>query len=79
MLLLKAVWAKLNAWRRYREAVRELSQLSDHELCNIGIDRGDVETIARRPAPRKPANRSQMAGKPKRQQHDHARGDWPLS
>ena len=46
---LKTVSEKLNAWRRYRAAVRELSQLSDHELSDIGIGRGDIEYVARRP------------------------------
>ena len=46
---LRTVSEKLNAWRRYREAVSELSQLSDHELSDIGICRGDIEDIARRP------------------------------
>ena len=45
---LKTISAKLSAWRRYREAVRELSQLSDRELNDIGIRRGDIEYIVRR-------------------------------
>jgi uncharacterized protein YjiS (DUF1127 family) len=45
---LKTISDKLNAWRRYREAVRELSQLSDRELNDIGIRRGDIEDIVRR-------------------------------
>lgn len=49
VISLKAVSEKLNAWRRYREAVRELSQLSDHDLSDIGIGRGQIENIARRP------------------------------
>jgi uncharacterized protein YjiS (DUF1127 family) len=48
MIPFKTISEKLNAWRRYREAVRELSQLSDHELSDIGIRRGDIEDIARR-------------------------------
>jgi uncharacterized protein YjiS (DUF1127 family) len=40
---------KLNAWCRYRDAVRELSQFSDHELCDIGIRRCDM----RRTGPRR--------------------------
>ena len=47
MLDLKTIPEKLNAWRRYREAVRELTQLSDRELADIGIRRGDIEAIAR--------------------------------
>jgi uncharacterized protein YjiS (DUF1127 family) len=35
------------AWRRYRGAIRELSGLSDRDLSEIGIQRGDIETIAR--------------------------------
>jgi uncharacterized protein YjiS (DUF1127 family) len=44
----KTISEKLNAWRRYREAVRELSQLSDRELTDIGIRRGEIEDIVRR-------------------------------
>ncbi len=48
MTTLKSISEKLNAWWRYREAVRELSQLSDRELDDIGIRRGDIEFIVRR-------------------------------
>ncbi len=47
MTPLKTITEKLNAWLRYREAVRELSQLSDRELNDIGIRRGDIEFIVR--------------------------------
>jgi uncharacterized protein YjiS (DUF1127 family) len=47
MTNLKTISEKLAAWRRYREAVRELSQLSDRELSDIGIRRGDIENIVR--------------------------------
>jgi uncharacterized protein YjiS (DUF1127 family) len=49
VISLKTISEKLNAWRRYRAAVRELSQLSDHDLSDIGIGRGQIENIARRP------------------------------
>ena len=49
MISLKMISEKLNARRRYREAVTELSKLSDHELSDIGISRGDIEYVARRP------------------------------
>jgi uncharacterized protein YjiS (DUF1127 family) len=52
---LKTISEKLNAWRRYRDAVRELSQLSDRELNDIGIRRGDIEDIVRRSVASKPA------------------------
>jgi uncharacterized protein YjiS (DUF1127 family) len=44
---LKTISEKLAAWRRYREAVRELSQLSDRELDDIGIRRGHIESVVR--------------------------------
>lgn len=48
MASLKTISEKLAEWRRYREAVRELSQLSDRELDDIGIRRGDIEYVVRR-------------------------------
>ena len=48
MTALKTISEKLNAWRRYRDAVRELSQLTDRELTDIGIRRGDIEFVVRR-------------------------------
>jgi len=53
MITLKMISKKFSAWRRYRDAVRELSQFSDHELCDIGIRRCDIEDIVRRPFARK--------------------------
>ena len=47
MAISKTISEKLAAWRRYRDAVRELSQLSDRELSDIGIRRGDIEIIVR--------------------------------
>ena len=49
MLSLKTILEKLNARRRYREAVSEFSKLSDHELSDIGISRSDIEYVVRRP------------------------------
>jgi uncharacterized protein YjiS (DUF1127 family) len=49
MISLKMISEKLNARRRYRVALTELSKLSDHELSDIGISRGDIEYVARRP------------------------------
>jgi uncharacterized protein YjiS (DUF1127 family) len=48
MTTLKTISERLAAWRRYRDAVRELSQLTDRELCDIGIRRSDIEHIVRR-------------------------------
>ncbi|HME85417.1 MAG TPA: DUF1127 domain-containing protein [Roseiarcus sp.] len=48
MTTFKTISEKLASWRRYREAVRELSQLTDRELDDIGVRRGDIEFIVRR-------------------------------
>ena len=37
-------------WRRYRQTVNELSRMSDHELRDIGVLRGEIGLIARRVA-----------------------------
>jgi uncharacterized protein YjiS (DUF1127 family) len=39
--------AKLRAYLKYRETVRELSRLSDRELADIGIARGEIDELAR--------------------------------
>lgn len=36
----------VNAWRRAETVRRELSQLSDRELADIGINRSDIDRIA---------------------------------
>jgi uncharacterized protein YjiS (DUF1127 family) len=35
---------------RYRASVRALSQLSERELADIGIDRGGIDAAAKRAA-----------------------------
>jgi uncharacterized protein YjiS (DUF1127 family) len=35
------------SWKRYERAVQELSRLSDRELADIGITRGDIHRIAK--------------------------------
>jgi uncharacterized protein YjiS (DUF1127 family) len=47
MTSIKTVTGKFQAWRRYREAVRELSAMSDHELTDIGVCRRDIVSIVR--------------------------------
>ena len=37
----------LNNWRKYRQAVSELGRMSNRELYDLGIDRGDIRTVAR--------------------------------
>jgi uncharacterized protein YjiS (DUF1127 family) len=35
-------------WRRYRETVSELNRLSNRELSDLGIARGDINFVARK-------------------------------
>src|SRR6185436_20824772 len=41
------ILAKVQAYFRYRETVRELSLLSDRELTDLGIARIQIDSIAR--------------------------------
>jgi uncharacterized protein YjiS (DUF1127 family) len=36
----------LQAWRRYNSSLRELYQLGDRELADIGISRSDIPRVA---------------------------------
>jgi uncharacterized protein YjiS (DUF1127 family) len=44
------ILAKVQAYFRYRETVRELSLLSDRELTDLGIARVQIDSIARQGA-----------------------------
>jgi uncharacterized protein YjiS (DUF1127 family) len=44
------ILAKVQAYLRYRETVRELSLLSNRELDDLGISRFQIESIARQTA-----------------------------
>jgi len=35
------------AWRRYRMTVSQLNRMSDHELRDIGVERGNIPFVAR--------------------------------
>ena len=36
----------IQAWKRYNSSLRELSQLGDRELADIGISRSDIPRVA---------------------------------
>jgi uncharacterized protein YjiS (DUF1127 family) len=42
-----SIYNRYRRWRRYRETVRELQNLSSHELKDLGIHRGDIGRLAR--------------------------------
>ena len=35
-------------WRQYRNTVSELSRLSNRELADLGINRGEIHAVARK-------------------------------
>jgi uncharacterized protein YjiS (DUF1127 family) len=37
----------LNNWRKYRQTVTELGRMTNRELNDLGIDRGDIRSVAR--------------------------------
>ncbi|MBC7946177.1 MAG: DUF1127 domain-containing protein [Burkholderiales bacterium] len=58
---IRRLFQKLTVWsqerRAYRQAVFELSELSDRDLADIGIARCDIEAIALQTAKAKTAGR----------------------
>lgn len=48
--LIRRLGARLEEHARYRRTRDELSALSDRELDDIGLARGDIERVARRSA-----------------------------
>ena len=46
-MFVSVVLSKIRAYLRYRETVTELSRLSDRELDDLGINRFEIESIAR--------------------------------
>jgi uncharacterized protein YjiS (DUF1127 family) len=44
--MLVAILNFLRAWRRYNASLKELYQLGDRELADIGITRSDIPRIA---------------------------------
>ena len=45
--LLKNFLQKLRNYGKYRQSLRELNQLTDRELNDIGIGRGDIYRVAK--------------------------------
>ena len=46
-MTLSLILSKVRAYLRYRDSVRELARLSDRELSDIGLSRGDILQAAR--------------------------------
>jgi len=45
-MLLSQILRFLRQWRRYNSNLRELNQLGDRELADIGISRSDIPRVA---------------------------------
>lgn len=45
--MLNNVVRKYQSWKRYRTTLGELAQLTDRELQDLGINRGDIHRCAR--------------------------------
>ena len=38
-------WNYLKTWRYHRQVIKELNQLSDQQLKDMGINRGDIDRL----------------------------------
>lgn len=47
-MIVSYILSKIRAWLRYRETVRELSQLSDRELSDVGLSRWQIPYVAKK-------------------------------
>ncbi len=45
--MINLIKGKVAAWRAYRDAMFELSQLKEHELQDLGLTRADIPFVAR--------------------------------
>ncbi|MGL5363146.1 MAG: DUF1127 domain-containing protein [Bosea sp. (in: a-proteobacteria)] len=46
-MIVTMIIAKIRNYLRYRETVRELARLSDRELNDLGVNRSEIEFIAK--------------------------------
>ncbi|WP_342362023.1 DUF1127 domain-containing protein [Terrarubrum flagellatum] len=49
-MLLATIIRRINEWATYRRYLRELAELSDRALADVGIDRANIKAIAWRNA-----------------------------
>lgn len=45
MNIFKRYYYYLKTWRQHRKVIKQLNQLTDHELKDIGINRGDIDRL----------------------------------
>ena len=49
-MIVSHVIDRVRAYLRYRASIRALSALSERELADIGLNRGEIETVAKHAA-----------------------------
>lgn len=47
-MLIAYLLERYRAWLRYRQTLNELRRLSERELADVGLNRYDIDTTARR-------------------------------
>ncbi|MBM3636923.1 MAG: DUF1127 domain-containing protein [Alphaproteobacteria bacterium] len=50
MLTISTLKTQLRRWARVRRTIHELSQLTDRDLADLGISRGEIRFIAKKHA-----------------------------
>jgi uncharacterized protein YjiS (DUF1127 family) len=45
MNIFKRYYYYLCTWRQHRKVIKQLNELTDHELDDIGINRGDIDRL----------------------------------
>lgn len=43
--ILVRYWKYLCTWRKHRQTIKQLNKLSDRQLSDIGINRGDLDEL----------------------------------
>jgi uncharacterized protein YjiS (DUF1127 family) len=46
--MLKAIAKRVDSWRTYNQTVRELSNLDNRTLKDLGITRDEIQSLAKR-------------------------------
>jgi len=45
MSLFKRYWNYMNTWREHRRVIKELNQMTDRQLNDMGISRADINRL----------------------------------
>jgi len=45
MSIFKRYWNYMNTWREHRRVIKELNQMTDRQLTDMGISRADINRL----------------------------------